>query len=793
MSSKRKSAARVVRSQTAPPPSHGRLVPSATSSPSIRTTIDLTVPRHEVVNVANAAGPSGTAQAHQAAARASPEVKSEHPRELEDGDFKVKEIREWKEENENDWIEYQVFWGKSWVPKAHLRTRGRDSKEQYVVCAEREWVIRKIWWDESSSQMLRVSWQPTWRPLHTLAGAEHAIDTYERGRDPGVQPGALRPHHTRGYHKTTVYPRGHLPRGKIEVDDKKYFYPKFGRDYTLSFISYIVGRNFRGGNMPKFTPLRARRALTFCASFVSANRHANFADGKFQLSAMIYIKGMIYATKCSVCDDPEAVLPFEFCVTAEGFADGACANCIWLRNRSHCDHHVSHAGVPTPLIIEIPDDESDAELATGQHHIDSDDEAESGMTASADRHDHDHDAEHQPSPNAVIRPAIVSKNTQFTPARDAGSRSSACQELPEDDSDTDESVNMPGHRTPRTDRRPRVLATASSSTSSPYQADGSRTRLSREEIRHGKQPARADVAEPKSDLSSSQTFAADGSSPNLAQTRRPPQASSTPASTVPSTQPPTSSHPTTQSRKALATLTASKVNALPRSASPGSKRSREEDQDDGVPESQPRRKKANHNRDPSTPSSGQSSATDAATTQLCSSRAAVSVASSQGSGVQTRPHSSSSSATAVTFAAAIPQLPLASAPSITPAMTSTATHDGQLSVEMRYAIALAEETADTVVLSTKQFHKTIQIDSRTFTTKATIGQVRFILRRCNDDDRATLDALWLLTKTRRPPGVDGPGIEDTLAIVYWKELNKAIAVCGKWINDGERVDMTAAS
>ncbi|KAK4896396.1 hypothetical protein LTR27_005608 [Elasticomyces elasticus] len=779
MSSKRKSAARVVRSQTAPPPSHGRPAPSATSSPSIRTTIDLTIPRHEVVNVANGAGPSGTAHAHHAAARASPEVKSEHPRELEDGDFKVKEIREWKEENENDWIEYQVFWGKSWVPKAHLRTRGRDSKEQYVVCAEREWVIRKIWWDESSSQMLRVSWQPTWRPLHTLAGAEHAIDTYERGKDPGVQPGALKPHHTRGYDRRTVYPRGHLTRGKIEVDGNKYFYPKFGRDYTLSFISYVVGRKLRGGNMPKFTPLRARRALTFCASFVSASRHANFADGKLQLSAMIYIKGMIHATKCSVCDEPDAVLPFEFCVNAEGFADGACANCIWLRNnRSRCDHHVSHAGVPITLIIEILDDESDAELATGQP---------ANLAVSDD------DAEHQPSPNAVLRPAIVPEHTQCTPASDAGSRSSAFQKLPEDDSDTDESVNMPGHRTPRTDRRPRVLATASSSTSSPYQAHGSRTRLSREEIRLGKQPARADVAEPKSDLSSSQTLAADGSSPNLAQTRRPPQASSTPASTVPSSQAPTSSHPTTQSRKALATLTASKVNALPRSASPGSKRSREEDQDDGVPDSQPRRKKANRNRNPSTPPTGQSSATDAATDQLPSAPATVSGPTSQASTASTSSHSPSSSAAAVSFAAAMPQPPIASAPNIIPAMASTVTQDGQLSVEMRHAIALAEETVATVVLSTKQFHQTIQIDSRTFTTKATVGQVRFILRRCNDDDRATLDALWLLTKTRRPPGVDGPGIEETLAIVYWKELNRAIAVCGKWMNDGETIDMTATS
>ncbi|KAK5742990.1 hypothetical protein LTR17_003002 [Elasticomyces elasticus] len=789
MSSAKKSAAKVVRSQTAPPPSHGRPI---TSSPSIHTTIDLTIPRHEILNAAHGAGPSRTAYVHQAAARATPEVKSEHPRELEDGDFKVKEIREWKEENENDWIEYQVFWGKSWLPKAQLRTRG---KEQYVVCAEREWVVRKIWWDESSSQMLRVSWQPTWRPLHTLAGAEHAIDTYERGRDPGVQPGALKPHHTRGYHKTTVYPRGHLPRGKIEVDGKKYFYPKFGRDYTLSFISYIVGRNFRGGNMPKFTPLRARRALTFCASFVSANRHANFADGKLQLSAMIYIKGMIHATKCSVCDDQDAVLPFEFCVTAEGFADGACANCIWLHNRSRCDHHVSHAGVPTPLIIEIPDDESDAELATGQsaNHADSDDETENGTTATAERHDHDHDAEHQPSHNAVLRPAIVPEHAQFTPARDAGSRSSAFQELPEDESDTDESVNMPGHRTPRTDRRPRVLATASSSTSSPYQAHGSRPRLAREEIRLGKQPARADVAEPKSDLSSSQTFAADGSSPNLAQTRRPPQASSTPASTVPSSQPPTSSHPPMQSRKALATLTPSKVNALPQSASPGTKRSREEDQDDGIPDSQPRGKRFNRKHNPSTPPTGQSSAMDAATDQLPSALATASGRSPQASTAPTHSHSSSSAVTAVTFAAAMPQPPLASAPIVTPAMASIATQDGQLWVEMRHAIALAEETVDTIVLSTKQFHQTIQINSRTFTTKATVGQVRFILRRCNEEDRATLDALWLLTKTRRPPGVDGPGIEDTLAIVYWKELNKAIAVCGKWINDGERVDMTAAS
>ncbi|KAK5690532.1 hypothetical protein LTR97_012084 [Elasticomyces elasticus] len=123
MSSARKSAAKVVRSQTVPPPSYRRPAPSATSSPSASTTIDLAVPRHEVVNAANGAGPSGASHTHAHTTDDASEVKSERPHELQDRDFKVKEILDWRLDQDG-WVEYLDVWGSSWVHRDHIQWRG---------------------------------------------------------------------------------------------------------------------------------------------------------------------------------------------------------------------------------------------------------------------------------------------------------------------------------------------------------------------------------------------------------------------------------------------------------------------------------------------------------------------------------------------------------------------------------------------------------------------------------------------------------------------------------------------
>ncbi|KAK3665102.1 hypothetical protein LTR22_004158 [Elasticomyces elasticus] len=168
MSSPKKSAAKVVRSQTAPPPSHGRPAPSATSS-----SIDLAVPRYEVVNAANGAGPNGSSRSHAHTTDAESKVKSERPHGLQDRDFKVKEILDWRL-NQDGWAEYLVIWSSPWVYRDQIQWRGT---RRFVLCAE----------------------------LYKLPNAAAAINKYESGVD-GATPGVLKPHHTYRYDADRVYP-----------------------------------------------------------------------------------------------------------------------------------------------------------------------------------------------------------------------------------------------------------------------------------------------------------------------------------------------------------------------------------------------------------------------------------------------------------------------------------------------------------------------------------------------------------------------------------------------------------
>ncbi|KAK3644353.1 hypothetical protein LTR56_005445 [Elasticomyces elasticus] len=810
MSSARKSATKVVRSQTAPPPSHGRPAPSATSSSSIRTTINLAVPRHEVVNAANGAGPSGASHTHAHTTGDASEVKSERPRELQDRDFKVKEILDWRLDQDG-WVEYLVIWGSSWVHRDQIQWRGT---RRFVFCADREWAILRTL-DNCKPDTIKVAWENSWRPVYKLPNAAAAIDKYETGVD-GTTPGVLKPHHTHKYDVDRVYPMGHLPRGLRPDLGKPTFCPEGQMDYAPAFLAFIEaqhGNAAGGGNMPNYLSMRTRRGLVFDHTFVDDEETMDFTRGDVRSSAMLYIKGMVQPKPCDHCrSTPNNAKPFAQCVTSPYyFHKGACANCLLLRKTTACCYHVQNriALASATDVVDVSDDDETAQddqhpsPAVSRHGTPADgvmvDAPDPGQQlrlgqspGSTDHHEHPAHRDLSMTDNVLAPleesdgdaddPGDYDYQLPFCPGShsevEPGTRSPVSQDNAEADSDwdsgMDESDELLGHRSPRDDRRPRVLEYAGTSISTPQRPVEVHTR---ESIRRGKRPVPPDPAEPQPDMSSSQTLAADEqSSPGLAQTRTPHQVPGTPTSTAPSSQPPTPSHSTTQPRTALGLLTASATNARPRPAPQSSKRRREEGQGDGPFDSQSHPKKARRKCKPTTPSTGQALSMAGASIQLSLRPATVSDLSAQASTTAPRhPLPAPASLTSTTLSAV-------AMPHPTPTAQPVAAPDPSLSAAMQAAIASADPTRTNVW--NEQFGAT-EVRAR-----ASVGRVRAILRCCDQTWQRRLDSLWQTNVVERRPTFALRTIEDTLALPFRDILNVVIRAHGTSQPVGEVVDLT---
>ncbi|KAK4945826.1 hypothetical protein LTR10_014916 [Elasticomyces elasticus] len=464
---------------------------------------------------------------------------------------------------------------------------------------------------------------------------------------------------------------GHLPRGPRPDLGKPTFCPEGQMDYAPAFLAFIEaqhGNAAGGGNMPNYLSMRTRRGLVFDHTFVDDEETMDFTRGDARSSAMLYIKGMVQPKPCEHCrSTPNNAKPFAQCSTSPYyFHKGACANCLLLRKTTACCYHVQNqiALASATDVIDVSDDDETAQddqhpsPAVSRHGTPADgvmvDAPDPGQQlrlgqspGSTDHHEHPAHRDLSTTDN-VLAPLEESDgeaddlgdyNYQlpFSPGLhsevEPGTRSPVSQDNADADSDwdrgIDESDELLGHRSPRNDRRPRVLEYAVTSISIPQQPVEVHTRVS---IRRGKRPVPPDPAEPQPAMSSSQTLAADEqSSPGLAQTCTPHQVPSTSISIAPSSQPSKSFRSTTQPRTALGLLAALATNTRPRPAPQSSKRRREEGQGDSASESQSHPKKAKRKCKPTTPSTGQAPSMASASCQLPLRSATVSDLSSQAS------------------------------------------------------------------------------------------------------------------------------------------------------------------
>lgn len=242
-------------------------------------------------------------------------------------------------------VEHLVQWDKTEHPSdvLHLNSEGN----WVIDIAGVEYKVARHEVSTTDPNMKLITWKPSWHrdwelPKESVARFEERLGEVKTDSQETLEPSWWTwEEHEQWY----VPPEPEPLASSAKVMSLDCLEPEVNSDYTISFLEQLRRQLMVEGELSKpsektiiaFLNRRIRQRIRFPTELVGEGRTLFLGREERTRALLVYAFGFAHRALCKCCGDSPG--PFAKCVIFPGQFAGACANCVFKRQRKQCDYH----------------------------------------------------------------------------------------------------------------------------------------------------------------------------------------------------------------------------------------------------------------------------------------------------------------------------------------------------------------------------------------------------------------------------------------------------------------------